>query len=183
MILIVNHLFAVLTVVAQIIFVSGWLYFLIYRHQAGNRLLKFLAEQGIAIAFFVALAATLGSLFYSQVAGFAPCDLCWYQRIFMYPQVFILGLAWIKQERRIIDYSLVLALFGLLISLYHNYVSWGGVSVNVSTTAFFVGVSCLRRYVFEFGYITIPLMGLTAFALLILVLMAQKTLNQKRNNN
>ena len=156
MILIANHFLAVLTVVAQIIFAGSLLYFLIYRNQENNRLFKFLAEQGIAIAFFVALAATLGSLFYSQVAGFAPCDLCWYQRIFMFPQVVILGLAWIKQERRIIDYSLILALFGLLISLYHNYVSWGGVPVNVCTTASFVGVSCLRRYVFESGYITIP---------------------------
>ena len=36
-------------------------------------------------AFVVAAIATGGSLFFSQVAGFVPCELCWFQRICMYP--------------------------------------------------------------------------------------------------
>jgi disulfide bond formation protein DsbB len=179
MVSVVNQILGVLTIASQIIFGAGLIYFLIYSRSGNNRLIKLLAEQGIAIAFFVALVATLSSLFYSQIAGFTPCNLCWYQRIFMYPQVILLGLAWLKKEKQIIDYSLILAFIGWIISLYYNYLGWGGAALTACATSSFVGISCLRRYVFEFGYITIPLMALSAFTLIILILGAQRILNYK----
>jgi disulfide bond formation protein DsbB len=83
-------------------------------------------------------------------------------------------MAWLKKEPAIIKYSLTLAIIGAAISLYHNYISLGGQVLTACATFSAVGVSCLQRYVFKFGYITIPLMALTAFALIILILGAQK---------
>ncbi|WP_082321816.1 disulfide bond formation protein B [Variovorax paradoxus] len=37
------------------------------------------------MAFLVAFASTLGSLFFSEVMKLEPCVLCWYQRIAMFP--------------------------------------------------------------------------------------------------
>lgn len=180
MTLIANKIFAFLTVAAQVIFLFGLIYFFIYRQRKNNRLLRFLAERGIVPAFFIALLATLASLFYSVIAGFAPCDLCWYQRIFMYPQVILLGLAWLKKDKNIIDYSLTLALIGGLVSLYHNYLGWAASADVCAVTS---GISCLRLYVVELSYITIPLMSLSAFALIVLILAVQKILSQKNKYN
>ncbi|MGA2418221.1 MAG: disulfide bond formation protein B [Candidatus Staskawiczbacteria bacterium] len=132
---------------------------------------KFLAENGIRFSFLVALIAAAGSLFYSNVAGFTPCELCWFQRIFMYPEVIILGLALIKKDAKIIDYALLLAFIGWLISLYHNYIYYQGLSSTVCR----IGESCITPYVTVFGYITIPMMALTAFSLIIVLLLCQKT--------
>ena len=60
------------------------------------------------VSWFIALAAMLGSLYYSEIRGLAPCVLCWYQRILMYPQVLLLGLAIVKNDRGIADYILLL---------------------------------------------------------------------------
>ncbi|MEK7067519.1 MAG: disulfide bond formation protein B, partial [Patescibacteria group bacterium] len=75
-----------------------------------NRAIDWFSQQGIKFAFIIALLATLGSLFYSEVAGFEPCKLCWYQRIFMYPQVLLWGIAWWKKDKHIADYAVSLAL-------------------------------------------------------------------------
>ncbi|KPC98964.1 Disulfide bond formation protein C [Geobacillus sp. BCO2] len=65
------------------------------------------------------LIATLGSLYFSEVLGFIPCDLCWFQRIFMYPQVIILGIAIVRKDAAAARYSFTLSLIGGGISLYH----------------------------------------------------------------
>jgi disulfide bond formation protein DsbB len=131
---------------------------------------NFFGKNGIKLAFLVSLVAIAGSLFYSSYAGYTPCVLCWYQRIFMYPEVLILGLALYRKENHIVDYSLALAVAGLVISIYHNYIYFKGLHSTVCTTA----ESCITPYVSEFGYITIPMMALTAFLLIILFLIFKK---------
>ena len=185
MIIIVNQILATLTIFSHIFLVFGIGYFLFFHKDKNNPIIQFFSRNGIALAFFVSLFATVISLFYSDVAGFEPCKLCWFQRIFMYPQVFILGLSWFKKDHKIIDYALTLAIIGGLFALYHNYIYYGG-------TSFFpcdaLGVSCAKRYVLEFGYITIPLMSLTSFLLLSAFLLLQrfiikKSLKEKENIN
>ena len=73
----------------------------------------------LAFAWVVALVATLGSLYYSEVRLFLPCELCWYQRIFMYPQAVILGLALWRQDFGVWPYSLALSLLGGSVSVLH----------------------------------------------------------------
>ena len=132
----------------------------------------------LLLAFLTGLFATALSLFYSEIAGFQPCTICWYQRIFMYPQVILLGVALVKKEDVILDYALSLASAGTLFSLYHNYIYYGGASL-FPCTAFGLGVSCVRRYVWELGYITIPLMSLTSFLLLIFFLASRRYIKKK----
>lgn len=155
-----NKTLGFVTFLIHIALISGGVYFFLNRKNKENFLLQFVAKNGILLAFFTALAATLLSLYYSEIAGFVPCVLCWWQRIFIYPQVLLLALAIYKKENSIVDYALLLTFVGGLIALYHTYISYGGAAFLPCGAD---GISCTRRYVYEFGYITIPLMSLTSF--------------------
>jgi len=165
----VSNILAVLTIGAQIFIVLVVLYFLFFQKKYPI-IEKFISGNSIKFSAVIALVATLGSLFYSNVAGFNPCDLCWLQRIFMYPQFIILGLALMKRDKKIVDYSLALAVIGWMISIYHNYIYYKAVSLTFCAP----GESCTTHYLIKFGYITIPMMALTAFSLIILFLLHQK---------
>jgi disulfide bond formation protein DsbB len=170
---IVNKLLGIGIILSQLFIVAAVLYVIFFRkHQ--YPLVTFIKKHGLTLAFSTVLISVLGSLFYSQIAGFAPCDLCWFQRIFMYPLVLLLGIALWRKDSRIADYGLILAIIGGLISLYHNYVYYYNRGLNVFCQLGGAQVSCIKRYVFEFGYITIPMMALTAFALVIIFLLAYK---------
>lgn len=170
---IINPVLAIGIIVAQIflVLVAVWLFGFRKKYP-----LPFLQNRGLLLAFVVSAAATFASLFYSNVAGFPPCDLCWFQRIFMYPLVIILGMALIKRDRSIVDYALGLAIPGFFISLYHNYIYYINQGLGANCLLGASQVSCVKRYVFEFGYVTIPLMALTAFALVIVFLLMSKKL-------
>ena len=120
-------------------------------------------------AFAVAALATVGSLIFSEVIGYEPCELCWYQRIAMYPMVVIFGVDVLGGQSRTRRYALPLAVVGFGISAYHYLVqafpaAGGGVCA--------AGVSCSARYVEEFGFVSIPFMAGAAFALIIAILLA-----------
>lgn len=139
--------------------------------------MNWLEKWGVLIAFLIALFSTLASLFFSNVAGYPPCELCWFQRIFMYPLVFILGIALIRKERKlVIPYALVLSVIGLLIGLYQYFLQLAAmkniaVDLLVPCSADLNAVSCSSFYDLAFGYITIPFMSFTAFLLIILFLL------------
>ena len=121
------------------------------------------------MAFGVAALATVGSLIFSEVIGYEPCELCWYQRIAMYPMVVIFGVDLWREESRTRRYALPLAVVGCAISIYHYLIqvfpaAESGVCGN--------GVSCTARYVEEFGFVSIPFMAGVAFALIIAILLA-----------
>lgn len=177
--LLVNKLIALATVAAHLFVVSSIIYLLWFKKKYPG-LLAFFGKHGMLFAFSTSLLAAVGSLFYSQIAGFPPCDLCWYQRIFMYPLVVLLALALVKKDRAILDYALLLSLMGALISLYHNYLYYdvGGLSAICQFLG--IGTSCVKRYVFELNYITIPLMAFTAFVLITLFLVFSK-MQQKQD--
>ena len=160
-------------ILSQIAILLAVVYFLFFK-KSHRFIGELMGKHGILLAFIVVLVATLGSLFYSEIAGFKPCDLCWFQRIFMYPEVILLGLALVKKESRIVDYALSLSVVGFLFSLYHNYIYYqGGGFCQIFGSA----VSCTNRYVLSFGYITLPLMALTGFLLVIVLLMFSKLRN------
>lgn len=120
--------------------------------------------RALTFMFIVSGLATIGSLVYSLGIGFPPCDLCWYQRIFMYPIFFLSGVALYKKHvfDTIKPYMRFLVIFGASIALFHTIVYYTGVNpVPCSATA-----SCTARYVFEFGFMTIPLMSLISFVFL-----------------
>jgi disulfide bond formation protein DsbB len=119
---------------------------------------------GLYFAWIVSVAATLGSLFLSEVMKFIPCELCWFQRIFMYPLVILLGLACYRGDRAIARYALPLSVTGGLISLYHyGEQKIPGLAKILPCTA---GVPCNQDYLNWFGFVTIPLLALIAFVLI-----------------
>lgn len=167
-----NQIAAALTIIGQIAVVIIITALFLRRTQSqvseqANRVVNFIGHWGLALAFVVAFGAMLTSLFYSEVIGYPPCLLCWYQRIFMYPLVVILGMAIWRKDDDIIDYALAVSGIGAIFGIYHTSLQFGVKSVLPCSV---VGVSCAVQYVMEYGYITIPVMSLTAFALVIIFL-------------
>src|SRR5690625_6330489 len=119
------------------------------------------SETILLIIWIQALIATLGSLFYSEVMGFTPCELCWVQRIFMYPLVMIYGVAAFKKDLSIALPGLFLSGIGMFISAYHYLLQ--KLPLLEAVGASFVIVSCDTEYVNYFGFITIPFLAGTAF--------------------
>ena len=127
-----------------------------------NQLTSFVEKYFLHIGFVATLLAVLVSLTYSIGFGYAPCTLCWWARIFIFPQLIIFGIVWI-QKQDVSPLVLVMSLVGVVITGYHTFIDFGGSEiVNCSAG----GVSCLQRYVFEFGFVTIPVMALTGFVFL-----------------
>lgn len=160
---------SVLTIAGQLIALA--LIVLLLRSAFGSgdaRGLRWVAGHGLALMLIVAGVATAGSLYFSDVALWTPCKLCWYQRIFMYPQVVLLLIAIWKRDQNIARYILPLCLIGIVIASNHYFEQVSAAlappadpSIPCDTS----GVSCASTPFFHFGYITIPMMALTAFAL------------------
>lgn len=144
-----------LLVVTFVVFVN-----LILSRNKENLILDFVSTNAVFIVFGISLLGTISSLIYSLGIGFPPCDLCWYQRIFFYPVLFLSGLSLVKKDAVFVDSALLLVSLGLPISLFHNYIYYFNQSAFPCAAT---GASCSARYVFEFGFMTIPLMALSAF--------------------
>jgi disulfide bond formation protein DsbB len=125
------------------------------------------SQAALPVAFGVSLTATLGSLYYSEVANFEPCRLCWYQRIAMYPLVVLLGVAWLRRDPAVRRYGSPLAAIGLGIAVVHRLEQQFPGTAPVACPA---DVPCWARYVEEFGWVTIPTMAAVAFGLVLLLL-------------
>jgi disulfide bond formation protein DsbB len=125
---------------------------------------------GLYLAFLITLSSTIISLYYSNILGLVPCWLCWLQRIFIYPQVILFAVAIWKKDFKIADYSIALSVVGSIISLYQHYLQMGGESVLPCPTSPGAG-DCAQRFLFEFGYITFPLIAFITFMLLIVLML------------
>lgn len=126
---------------------------------------SWILENGLPLAWAVALIATVGSLYFSEVVGFIPCNLCWYQRILMYPLVLLLGIAAVRKDWNQTLYVLPMCVIGFCISLYHNLLektTWFDKSHdNVCGI-----VPCDTLYINWFGFVTIPFLAGTAFLII-----------------
>lgn len=146
-----------------------------------NKLLKALANHSTLLAFIVAVVATASSLTFSDVFNMTPCKLCIYQRIVIFPQVIILGVAlWKKHHDIITSYSIALASIAIPISIFHYTLQiTDAPAVHAFAPCDVTGQapSCSNYYVHMYGYITIPLMALTASVLIVLLMVLRKKLN------
>lgn len=130
-------------------------------------------------AWFLALMATLGSLFFSEVMLFPPCVLCWYQRICMYPLVVILLAGMFPVSKDVVKYSLPLVVIGWGIGIYHNLLYYNILPESAAPCV--QGISCTTKFIEWFGFLTIPLLSLIAFTLiLILLLLTHRNLRNEK---
>jgi len=121
-------------------------------------------------AWLVVTSASLGSLFFSEVMDFAPCSLCWYQRIFMYPLVLVLLVGLRQVDRSVVRYGLPLAIGGWLAALYHVLLYEGILPESAAPCS--QGVSCSEEYIELLGFLSIPLLSLLAFTVVLALLLA-----------
>tara|TARA_X000000368_G_scaffold197694_1_gene156060 strand:- start:10 stop:528 length:519 start_codon:yes stop_codon:yes gene_type:complete len=129
---------------------------------------KELKDITLELATMVAVGATLGSLYFSEIRNFVPCDYCWYQRIAMYPLAIILLIATIRRDKNIIPYALTLSLSGMVLSVYHYQLQL----FPEQSSSCGLDASCTYRWVEVFGFVTIPLLALTSFAFISMILLA-----------
>lgn len=129
-----------------------------------------LRENGLYFAWLVVLVATGGSLYFSEVAGYVPCTLCWYQRILMYPQTILLAMAAYRKDVALVPYLLPINLLGLGVAMFHyleqKIPGFGAPAVCRQ------GIPCSVEYINWLGFITIPLLAFTAFTLVAMLLVA-----------
>lgn len=173
---IVNQTLSLLTLGLQISIIALFV-FCVFSPDTRKKIFSYAGKKATLLSFIVALLAMSGSLFYSEIAGFEPCKLCWFQRILMYPQVIIFGIAlWRKRDAS--DYGIVLSSIGIFISGYH-YLLQRGIVPAASCSAVGYSVSCSKVFVMNLGYITIPMMAFTAFTLILLIQILKKNADKK----
>ena len=129
---------------------------------------KELQATTLELATMIAVGATFGSLYFSEIRNFVPCEYCWYQRFVMYPLALILLIATIRRDKNIIPYALSLSLSGLALSVYHYQLQL----FPEQSSSCGLDASCTYRWIEVFGFITIPLLALTSFAFISMILIA-----------
>lgn len=163
---------AALTVVAQILVVIWIVLRLTEVFSRGRRrpldaVARVIGADALKLAWLVAAVAMGASLYMSEVRNFQPCVLCWYQRIAMYPLVLVLAIAAFRRDLMVRMYAIPLALSGAVISIYHYQLER---FPDQETTACSASVPCTTIWFEQLGYITIPMMALSAFALVAVIL-------------
>ena len=133
-----------------------------------NPIASIIEEYGYYLTLVVALVATLGSLYFSEVRQFEPCRLCWFQRIMMYPIGILALVGIIKQDEYLPNYILPLSLIGIGISIYHILIQNGIIVQSSGCTT----VLCSIKYINWFGFISIPVLAGTAFLLINILMFA-----------
>lgn len=121
-------------------------------------------ESLLFIAWATSVIALFGSLYFSEIRQFEPCELCWYQRILMYPFAVILGIATVKKDYRISFYTMILSFIGACFSLYHYGIQKLSFLADVAPEC--GRVPCTGAYINWFGFITIPFLALIAFIII-----------------
>lgn len=145
------------------------LLFFVSKNNGKNKFLDYIDKHFLLLSFLISLFASVFPLIYSEIIHFLPCYLCWWQRIFMFPTLFLFGTAFWDQDRKVIRYVASLLSVGFLISIYQNFFYYFGENSSLPCDA--SGISCYQHLVSEFGgYISIPMLALTAFFSLLTLL-------------
>lgn len=124
------------------------------------------------LCWLLASIATLSSLYFSEVMQFAPCVLCWYQRICLFPLVVVIPAGLFPLDKGVVRYALPLAVTGWLTAAYHNLLYSGLIPKSLQPCS--KGVSCTEEYITFFGFLTIPLLSLLTFSTVIALLLIAK---------
>jgi disulfide bond formation protein DsbB len=179
-----NHttqVISLLTLLSHLIFLTVLIVIALH---AGSRykLYHFVHKHILKLLFWALLAAVVGSLVYSNIVGYPPCELCWIQRIFLYPQLIIVFMAMRRDDKRIIDYLVPLSFIGAAVALFHSLVQWGFSPLGSAIGCVAVGGECAKIYVDAYSYITIPFMSFTVFVYIITMKLVYRHREKKLKN-
>lgn len=135
-------------------------------------MILFFKKNLLYIGFIIALVATFGSLYFSEILKLPPCLLCWYQRIFMYPLVIIFAVGIIRKDEKLHQYVLPFSIIGMLVAFYHYLLYIKVLSEKFSPCT--AGVSCITPQIDLLGFVNIPLMSLVAFTVITIIMIVYK---------
>lgn len=130
-----------------------------------NRAFEMVAPVLFPLACLVAVVAMAGSLYFSEVADYEPCRLCWFQRIAMYPLAAILLIALIRRDWGARWYAIPIAVIGAGISTYHYYIEW-----NPQTDTCSYPLPCTYVWFRRFGFVSLSFMALCGFVAIVMLL-------------
>lgn len=129
------------------------------------------------LIFLISLLATMGSLYFSEIRQYVPCEMCWYQRIIMYPIVLISLIGIIRKDHGAIIYTRAISVIGVMMSGYHYLLQKSIIFDEGAVSC--EGVSCTVQYINWFGFITIPFLALTAFIIILILSFMAKTIKKE----
>jgi hypothetical protein len=162
-----NAVFTSLTIVANVAFVSLVLVWIAALVPGGRGIsgwvVSVVGPRARPLALLVAATAMLGSLYYSEIAGFLPCELCWFQRICMYPLAIVLAVGVVRRDRAAFWYAAPFVAIGASVALYHWLIERVPSLADSSSCSAFV--PCTVPYFQELGYVTLAFMSMSAFLL------------------
>jgi disulfide bond formation protein DsbB len=139
-------------------------------NEGASRLGSSISDSGVWLAWIVALGATVGSLYFSEVANFTPCRFCWFQRIAMYPLAVILLIGALRKDPNVRWYAAPLAMIGAVISAWHSLIEWRPSLDNGECE--FQGPSCTFVWFREFGF-SLANMALIGFLTILILLLVR----------
>ena len=169
--------FSLMAVGATVAVISAFLLWIAARLSTSaaemrDAMLDSVAGYELWLACGVAAIATLGSLYLSEIVHLIPCKLCWFQRIFMYPLVVVLGVAARRRDASVRLTTMLLAWIGAAIAVYHyaiqRYPSLGGGSCDASAP-------CSAAYIWQWDFVSIPYMAASAFGLILVLMFALRS--------
>ena len=170
--LLLNNVISTLILLSNVFFVLIIIAFFTRSNDLSKKFLSLTKRYSYHLMFLLSFGGMAGSLIYSEIVGFAPCVLCWYQRIFLYSIAILTLVALIRKEKILNTYLFSLAIPGAIIGFYQYAVTMlGAPSLTPCTVE---GGSCAITYFINFGYITIPFMAVSTFALIILIILVDK---------
>lgn len=131
-------------------------------------MINFIRKNALNFCWLITLAALLVSLYLSEILQWPICNMCWYQRIFLYPQVILLGMAAFKEDHNILPYTIVLSSIGFLFAIYQYLMQLFPLTFD-GLIQCSVGVSCATKHFNWLGFVTLPLLSAATFFLLIIL--------------
>ena len=137
------------------------------RVPAGSAIGSAVVQRRNELTALVAVVATLGSLYFSEVANFVPCRLCWFQRIAMYPIAVVAVVGAVRRDTGVRWYVVPLAVLGGAVAAYHSMIELGWLSDSESCALF--GPSCADVWFETFGFMTLALMALAGFVFIVVL--------------
>jgi disulfide bond formation protein DsbB len=166
----VVKILSISTLLLQISIIATFGLYLAKRFGSGQKLWVkleyYLTTYWKEVSFALALIATSGSLYFSNILGYTPCHLCWLQRIMMYPLVILFGVSWLL-DTDVVEYAVPMATIGGGIGIYHYMIQ--RIAQFQSAGCSVTSVSCETEYTYYLGIVTIPLMSFTAFLGILLI--------------
>lgn len=174
-----NHYLSLATIIggAVVLIFAIFVFYKIIKNKE-SKFLSIIAMNSLLIGFVTAFAGAVLTLFYSEYLLYKPCDLCWFQRIFLYPQIVLFGLALYKKDFGIYVYTLALSLIGLVIAIYHHALQIGYNIYKPCSEAPFA-VDCAKPSFIEYGFVTFPFMAVVLFGFLAILAVVAMRFSRK----